>query len=468
MTPRSGSAPEEPKQVAAAGRAVRRAWRPDPGAREILLRRAGEVLEANWTGTSTVPSRSLYPHQWSWDAAFITIGRSWSEPRRAMQELDALFGAQWANGMLPHIRFVKGAPQDYFPDPAFWRSEGAMHAPAGVPTSGLTQPPLHARAALELYRHAADREEALAFLHRLFPKLAAQHAYLARWRDPAGHGLAAIVHPWESGLDNSPIWDPELERLAVPAGMLPTYRRYDLAHANPADRPSDAAYDRYVYLAMRYRDSGYDDGALLETSPFLVEPPLFNAIYCWSAQALAEIAALVDEDPAPFWAAARRIHDGLLAHLWNEPARRFLTYDVRARRHIPKESIDSAIPLLDPELPETVVDSIVADLASPHFDPPPGVEHYLIPSFDLRGSEFDRRRYWRGPVWINTDWLVWRGLLQHGRALADEVEGSMVRLVEHSGFREYFDPFSGEGYGSLDFSWTAALLIDVLRTQAAR
>jgi hypothetical protein len=71
-------------------------------------------------------------------------------------------------------------------------------------------------------------------------------------------------------------------------------------------------------------------------------------------------------------------------------------------------------------------------------------------------------------VWINTDWLVWQGLRQHGQAdLAAEVEGSIVRLVERSGFREYFDPFGGAGYGSGDFSWTAALLVDVLLTQAA-
>jgi len=91
-----------------------------------------------------------------------------------------------------------------------------------------------------------------------------------------------------------------------------------------------------------------------------------------------------------------------------------------------------------------------------------------VPSYDLGGPEFDRRRYWRGPVWINTDWLIWRGLRQHRQAsLAREVEDSMVRLVERSGFREYFDPFGGAGYGSRDFSWTAALLIDLLQSRPA-
>ena len=430
-----------------------------------LLERAGEVLDANWTGEATVASRSLYPHQWSWDAAFVAIGRSWAEPARAMQELEAIFHGQWANGMVPHIRFDPRT-SDYFPGPDFWASDRVALAPRDQRTSGLTQPPLHARAALEVYRHAGGSAEAVDFLRRLFPSLVAQHDYLARRRDPAGHGLAAIVHPWESGLDNSPIWDPELDSIEIPPGALPPYRRYDLAHASAVDRPSDAAYDRFVYLAMRYRDSGYDDSALLATSPFLVEAPLFNAIYLWSAHALVEIAGVLGEDPAPLESAVRRIHDGMLAHLWDPDARRFFSYDLRSRRSIRKESIDSAIPLLDPALPADLVDAIAADLTSEHFDPPAPAEHYLVPSYDLGGPEFDRRRYWRGPVWINTDWLAWRGLRQHGRAsLAREIEDSMIALVERSGFREYFDPYTGEGYGSPDFSWTAALLIDVLRSR---
>ena len=48
-------------------------------------------------------------------------------------------------------------------------------------------------------------------------------------------------------------------------------------------------YDRFVHLARTYRDAGYaDDGREL---PFLVEDPLFNAIWLWSTHALAEIAA---------------------------------------------------------------------------------------------------------------------------------------------------------------------------------
>ena len=61
----------------------------------------------------------------------------------------------------------------------------------------------------QLYR--PDRGEALAFLRRIYPKLVAWHEYLTRRRDPDGIGLAIIVHPWESGLDNSPAWEGATE-----------------------------------------------------------------------------------------------------------------------------------------------------------------------------------------------------------------------------------------------------------------
>ncbi|HEV3465213.1 MAG TPA: hypothetical protein VG846_14685, partial [Actinomycetota bacterium] len=220
--------------------------------RARLLAAAGELLEANRRGAGTVPSPALYPHQWSWDAAFVAIGRSRLDQWRAAHELDSLLGGQWANGMVPHIVFNPAVPATaYFPGPAFWRAGELGGAPAGVETSGITQPPLHARAALEVYDHAADRGAALAFLARLYPRLVRQHDYLARHRALAGHGLAAIVHPWESGLDNSPVWDAPLAAVALAPGAVAPYRRRDLDHAEAADRPTDRDYDRYIYLAGR-------------------------------------------------------------------------------------------------------------------------------------------------------------------------------------------------------------------------
>ena len=428
-----------------------------------LLEAAGEVLDANWLGASTVPSRTLYPHQWSWDSAFIALGRSWHDQARAEQELETLFRAQWSNGMLPHIVFDSAVSEaDYFPGPSFWDAYRTGRVPRGIQTSGITQPPIHARAALEMYRHARDEAASRAFLSRLYPRLVAQHEYLARDRDPTGIGLPVIVHPWESGLDNSPVWDRDLRELRIPPGAVPAYRRRDLQHAAAAERPTDEVYDRFVYLAIRYRDSGYDDRHLLQSVPFAIAGPLFSAIYLWSTHALAEIARIVGADPRPHASAATRIHEAMMRELWAADAGRFYARDVLASHLEPEETIVSFAPLLDPDLPPDRVEAILADLRSSCFHPGQA-DHFVVPTFSTDDPAFDHRRYWRGPVWINTNWLLWHGLKQHGyEAEADEIARSSLALVARSGFREYFDPFGGAGYGSDGFAWSAALTIDLV------
>src|SRR5687767_1103787 len=106
---------------------------------------AEDVLTGNWKGLHTVPAKTLYPHQWSWDAAFIAVGLAHVAPQRAWQDLHSLFEAQWPDGRVPHIVFDPSvADRDYFPGPSFWKS------PHG--TTGIVQPPVHALAALLVHR----------------------------------------------------------------------------------------------------------------------------------------------------------------------------------------------------------------------------------------------------------------------------------------------------------------------------
>jgi hypothetical protein len=83
-----------------------------PTDRERLLRQAVTVLINNWRGHATVPSGGLYPHQWSWDFAFIALGLQHVFPRRAVTELLSLFGGQWRDGRVPHIVFNPAVPDD--------------------------------------------------------------------------------------------------------------------------------------------------------------------------------------------------------------------------------------------------------------------------------------------------------------------------------------------------------------------
>src|SRR5215216_6711916 len=226
------------------------------GADGDLARQAIAVLDANWMGHATRASARLYPHQWSWDSACIAIGYAARDQARAQAELRWLFAGQWTDGLLPHIRFAEGAR--YFPGPEFWRTDLTPSAPERPRTSGIVQPPVHATAVWKVYLRAEDRQDARAFLEELYPKLVAWHEYLYRERVRDGDGLAEIWHPWESGMDNSPLWDAALARISPPSDAIPDYQRVDVEFVDASERPSDADYDRYAYLVKLYRDWAYD------------------------------------------------------------------------------------------------------------------------------------------------------------------------------------------------------------------
>ena len=431
------------------------------GDESALWQAAARVLDANWTGAATVPSPGLYPHQWAWDTAFISMGLARHRRDRAERELLSLFRGQWASGLVPHIVFNSRVARDaYFPGPELWRSEQHPGAPRGVQTSGLTHPPLQALAALRLHACAgrADADRSRAFLARIYPKLVAQHRYLARCRDLAASGLVAICHPWESGLDNSPAWDGPLGALQLPPVA------YAPAHV-PCTIPTGEDYDRYVRLVRLLRGAAYRDDYLRDAHPFAVEDPLVNATYLASTHALAEMAAIVGGDPAPHREAAQRVHCALLERLWDRETGCFRARDLRDGRLLPVVTIASFGPLLDPELPAPIVRELVDLLLSARFA---GAAGYPVPSCDIQAPSFDRGGYWRGPTWVNTNWLLWYGARSHDlTVVADLLCGSTLRLVRQSGFREYFDPFDGTGRGSHDYSWSAALVLDLLGARRA-
>ncbi len=428
-----------------------------------LARAAITTLGGNWHGHSTVPSRGLYPHQWSWDSAFIALGlRHWA-PRRAATELISLFGAQWADGRVPHIVFNPALRDDaYFPGPSFWRSDDvAGHPP--VATSGIVQPPLHAVAAVAVMARLGDRAGS-ELGRRIYPPLVAQNAYLRDCRTVPGSALAFVVHPWETGMDNSPAWDSPLEAVPADLAVFDTHTRRDLDHAANDERPTDEDYARYIRLAGAYRDHGYDDRWVRAEGEFLVVDPGFNALWAWSEVALAELAGRIGADPERHRAEAARITAGLVDELYlsGTDCGLFHATDRRAERRLTERTVAGLLPLLLPGLPTSVADQTLATLTGPAFCAGrPDVVG--VPSFDLTDPRFDPQRYWRGPAWLNTGWLIGHGLRTQGRPeLAADLLSDVVTLAKRSGFREYFDPRGGNGHGTDRFSWSAALVLDVL------
>ncbi len=426
------------------------------------IKKAKTVLDGNWNGTYTVPAHGLYPHQWNWDSGFIAIGYSHFNTRRAQQELTHLFNAQWKNGMLPQIVFNRNKLGTYFPEPDFWQTERSPNAPDNVLTSGITMPPVHAFAVLKIYENARNKNKVIPFLEWIYPRLLALHRYFYAERDPEGIGLVYMRHPWESGMDNSPMWDRVFKKFDMSSIAVPAYLRKDLEHGvKPEMRPEDRDYDRFVYLVDLFRRNKYDEKAIRNACPFLTYGPLFNSILCASDEALMKIADIIKQPFKEVEEWALMTGKAIRMKLYHDKDGMFDYVDVNDNELIHVDTAAGFTPLFCGAASHEQAARQYEYLNSQSFCALHQGNCYTIPNYDTLKEEFDRVNYWRGPVWININWLLMQGLRRYGyHQKADSVAKDILQLPIRFGFREYYDSFDGRGYGSDNFSWTAALFLD--------
>ena len=434
------------------------------------------VLRRNGLKAWTKPAPSLYPHQWSWDSAFIALGLAHVDNRRATDELESLFRGQWSTGKVPHIVFDPEAPpKSYFPDAERWNSSALSEdAPSGKLTSGLCQPPVHAIAVRRIWQTSRGKDEervarARTFLEDNYRRLFSWHRYLATARDPEGSGLVTIYHPWESGTDNSPRWDAALERISV--GDVPSYTRYDLQHvSDPSHRPTDSEYDRFLWLLELLKRARYDEADIYERHPFLVKDVLFSAILVAANEALLEISEVVNapgEDRQLIEGWIERARAGL-EEQWDPDLGLCLDRDVLADEPVPVRTIAGFAPLIGGDLDRQRLRDLLTTLDSDDFAGNPDLRYSLPPSTSPEELGFHPRSYWRGPVWPVANWLLWWSLLRAGEGeRAQSMRRETLEELSDGGFAEYFEPFTGEPLGSGEQSWTAAVALDMLATGGA-
>jgi len=424
------------------------------------------VLRKNDLGGWTKPAPRLYPHQWSWDSAFIAIGLANVDMQRALLELESLFRAQWHDGRVPHIVFNPDA-RDYFPGPSRWGTADATPlAPREPATSGLIQPPVHAIALDALLSNVsnASTRDLKDRIAALYPRMLAWHRYLATSRDPDASGLLSIYHPWESGTDNSPRWDDPFTRLDV--GEVAPYVRHDLKHvADPSERPSEAEYDRYLWLVELLKNGHYDDAAAHHDHPFLIKDVLMSAIFASANTALANVGAALGRPQAEILELtdyARRTSNAVLNTRRGGLA---LDFDVRAGESIEVHTCAGLAPLLLPDAPPDVLSATVDLACGPQFAGAPGFMYPVVPSTTPGTPGFHARSYWRGPTWPVMNWLLWWALRRHGlHDTARDLRAANLGLLSRpeAQFAEYLEPYTGEPLGSIEQSWTAAVVLDWL------
>jgi hypothetical protein len=363
------------------------------------------------------PSPGHYPWQWYWDSCFHAIVWRRFAPERARPELESLLNGGSEDGFIGHTIFW-----DRPVDPL--RRWTYNIASRDAPSTSTIQPPLLAWAWRIAVGDPADE-----------PRIATHHRWLEANRDLDGDGLLWIVQPDESGLDSSPKFDPVWG---------------DRAHARLG----------FIRLIQRNRRRGWDARRLLDDGGPLLCEVVVNVLW-----GLARLAA-----------GEHSITPALVERLWDE--RRGLFLDVARGRVARKSETDPAgerdrrvrvstwsalAPLALPDLPEEIGRRLVEEHL---LDPQRYWTPYPPPSVSPQEPSFERRkwrgllirRYWRGPTWINSAWLIWLGLRRLGYdEEADHMATKLCTAYAREGSREFYEPFTGEGLGARAFGWSTLI-----------
>lgn len=428
-----------------------------------------KVLNDNDQGNFTIPAEGLYPHQWLWDSCFIAIGLANIDIERAMSEITSLFNGQWANGMIPHMIFSDD--ERYHRDRDLWRSWLNPNAPEGVATSGITQPPMLAEAIVRIGKKLPIVERR-TWYKTVYPSLLAYHQWLYADRDPHNEGLVIQLHPYETGLDNTPPWIALLEEHSRPwwvdtieklklAPLINMFRS-DTKSVPPGQRMNSIDALIYYSAILRLRRKNYETNKVLNRSLFAVEDLTFNSILVRANKHLKSIAKNIGQQLPEELVKDMKSSENALEELWDEYAMQYYSRNFVTHKMLKEPSIATLMPIYAGTVKKERVEKLINLLNNTQ----QFKAKYPIPSVPVGSSWFDPTGYWQGPTWINTNWLIIDGLRRYGYdELADELTQKTIELVSKSSCNEYFSPLDGLPAGARNFSWTAALTLDLLSSE---
>lgn len=437
--------------------------------KEILAKNTYVLKNNGKTHRWIVPSKQFYVHQWNWDSATHAMGLVHSDPDLAIDELRSLVRGQWENGLIAQIRF-NPEEKSYFPGPELWGTEGFVQD--NVITSGITQPPLLGVAVSYVYQKLQDRKKAQEFIAEILPRVLKYHEFLKKYRDPEDSGLLTIVHPWESGTDNSPRFDTALEAIkldSIPESVktLVHEQRIDATAGDESHRPRMHDYYRYMHLVTLFKKWNWDPQKMVAESPFANKDILFSSLWLKANEDLAEVLESLErkEEAKKLQSWAEQTREAII-NTWDETAKQYSDLNVALGK---KESIKEATiatfgPLYAKAYTEKQYDLLFKKLT----DPQQFYPAFPVPSTALASPQFDTARYWRGPSWPVTNMFIVDGLSMRqddlqALKLRDEILEKTLQTVVDQGFFEYYSPFGEKrkdgGLGFGEFSWTAAICL---------
>jgi len=227
--------------------------------------------------------------------------------------------------------------------------------------------------------------------------------------DIDGNGLCEYQHPFSSGLDDSPLWDE---------GM-------------PVESPD---LNTYLYLQQ---------------------------------EALAKIARVIGKDAdAQMWQRrADEMAQRMIDLSWD--AESGLFWASRNGTRVNVRTPFNLFPLITGQMPSDISERLVAHLT----DERQFWSRYPIPTVAMDDPKYDPFKMWRGPTWVNVNYLLIEGLQRSGYPdLARELRSRTLDLICcRNDIYEYYHPVTGENppNAASMFGWSSAVFID-LAIQAAR
>lgn len=373
----------------------------------------------------TMPSPDTYPFQWFWDSCFHAIVLSKFDVVAAKKEILSLLKLQQSDGFIPHVIFWRDIE---LPD---WTA--LERHPSNDHITAMIQPPVLTLAIEKIYEASGDVE----FLQETLPKAQKFHDYLRTARDPDRDNLISIVQSRESGLDFSP--------------------QYDKLFGNPETfEETMIASDKIFRL---YQGVNWDLDKIFASDVFNVEDLLINVVYVKALEASARLYLELGNQGQADIAAdeAKLVESAIINKMWSKEDKSFYSLAGKNEKHLKVKTISSMLPLwlnLPIEIEKQVITSLTNASA---FSP-----EYPVPSVALSESSFDQNPtpwLWRGPTWLNTNWMLYHALKEKKYLdLAEELKSKSLELVEISGFREYYNPVTGEGGGAHSFAWSTLVL----------
>lgn len=427
-----------------------------------LIEYCQAVLKQNDVGGWTKPTGKLYPHQWLWDSCFIAIGQRHYDVKRAQKEIKNLFRGQWKNGMVPNIIY---GTEKYRDD--IWHSNVSKNAPKHIRTSGITQPPMLAEAIVKI-GEKLKKSERREWYAQVFDNLLKYHEWIYRERDPHHEGLAVLIHPWECGLDNNPNWMSEMHLSDLPHWIkivrffklhsLFNFLRKDTKYL-PVQQRIDTIDALGLYsIVRRLKRKHYETRLILRHANLSIEDLAFNSILIRANSHLTTIAAeLGVELPGWLWERMKKAPHALEL-LWSEHHGQYFSRSFDTFELIEEPSIMAFLPLYAGTISKKKAAHLVELMKSRNW-----TTGFPIPSVPKNSKYFNPVKYWQGPTWINTNWLIADGLRRYGYTVeADYIAKKSIELIEKNGSYEYFSPLDGRPAGAHPFSWSAALVIDFI------